>query len=70
MSRVAIVGIGHSKFGRRDDVNVAELAFESIKQAVDDAGVDKKDIKNVVVGSAGGWYARAPLPGQPGGTPE
>ncbi|HZW84378.1 MAG TPA: thiolase domain-containing protein, partial [Nitrososphaerales archaeon] len=33
-----------------------ELAFESIKQAVDDAGVDKGDIKNVVVGSAGGWY--------------
>jgi acetyl-CoA C-acetyltransferase len=56
MSRVAIVGIGHSKFGKRTDANVAELAFESIKQAVDDAGVDKKDIKNVVVGSAGGWY--------------
>ena len=56
MSRVAIVGIGHSKFGRRTDVNVAELAFESIKKAVDDAGVDKHDIKNVVVGSAGGWY--------------
>ena len=56
MSRVAVVGIGHSKFGKRTDVNVAELAFESIKQAVDDAGVDKKDIKNVVVGSAGGWY--------------
>ncbi|MDA4128010.1 MAG: thiolase domain-containing protein [Thaumarchaeota archaeon] len=56
MSRVAIVGLGHSKFGRRTDVDVAELAFESIKQAIDDAGVDKKDIKNVVVGSAGGWY--------------
>ena len=56
MSRVAIVCIGHSKFGKRTDVNVAELAFESIKQAVDDAGVDKGDIKNVVVGSAGGWY--------------
>ncbi len=56
MSRVAIVGIGHSKFGRRNDVNVAELAFESIKQAVEDAGVDRKDIGNVVVGSAGGWY--------------
>jgi len=56
MSRVAVVGIGHSKFGKRTDVNVAELAFESIKKAVDDAGVDKKDIKNVVVGSAGGWY--------------
>jgi acetyl-CoA C-acetyltransferase len=56
MSRVAIVGIGHSKFGRRSDVNVAELAFESIKGAINDAGVDKNDIKNVVLGSAGGWY--------------
>lgn len=59
MTRVAVVGIGHSKFGRRTDVNIAELAFESIKQAVDDAGVDKKDIKNVVVGSLGGWYEEA-----------
>jgi acetyl-CoA C-acetyltransferase len=55
MSRVAIVGIGHSRFGRRTDVNIGELAFESIKQAVDDAGVDKKDIRNVVVGSMGTW---------------
>ena len=55
MSRVAIVGIGHSKFGRRTDVNIGELAFESIKQAVDDAGVDKNDIRNVVVGSMGSW---------------
>jgi len=55
MTRVAVVGIGHSKFGRRTDVNLAELAFESIKQAVDDAGVDRKDIDNVVVGSLGGW---------------
>ncbi|MDG7008208.1 MAG: thiolase domain-containing protein [Nitrososphaerota archaeon] len=56
MEQVAVVGIGHSRFGRRTDVNIGELAFESIKQAVDDAGVDKKDIGNVVVGSAGGWY--------------
>jgi len=55
MERVAVVGVGHSRFGRRTDVNIGELAFESIKQAVDDAGVDKKDIGNVVVGSAGGW---------------
>jgi len=58
-SRVAIVGVGHSRFGRRTDVNVAELAFESIKQAVEDAGIDKNQIKNVVVGSAGGWYEEA-----------
>jgi len=55
MSRVAVVGIGHSKFGRRTDVSIGELAFESIKQAVDDAGVDRKDIRNVIVGNMGGW---------------
>jgi acetyl-CoA C-acetyltransferase len=59
MNRVAIVGIGHSRFGRRTDVNVGELAFESIKQAIDDAGVDKKDISNVVLGSMGVWYEDA-----------
>ena len=40
MSRAAVVGIGHSRVGRRTDENLGELAFESIKQAVDDAGVD------------------------------
>jgi acetyl-CoA C-acetyltransferase len=53
---VAIIGIGHSKFGRRTDVNVAELAFESIKQAIQDAQIEKKDIENVALASAGGWY--------------
>jgi acetyl-CoA C-acetyltransferase len=56
MTRVAVVGIGHSKFGKRSDVTIAELAFESIRGAINDAGVDKKDIGNVVLGSMGGWY--------------
>ncbi|MDG6910793.1 MAG: thiolase domain-containing protein [Nitrososphaerota archaeon] len=56
MTRVAVVGVGHSRFGRRADVNIGELAFESIKQAIDDAGVERRDIGNIVVGSAGGWY--------------
>lgn len=56
MRKVAIVGIGHSRFGKRTDVNVAELAFESIKQAIEDAKIDKKQIQNVTLGSAGGWY--------------
>jgi acetyl-CoA C-acetyltransferase len=55
VNRVAIVGIGHSRFGRRTDVSIGELAFESIKQAVEDAGVDRRDIGNVVVGNMGGW---------------
>lgn len=56
MRGVAIVGIGHSKFGRRTDVNIAELAFESMRAAVTDAGIDKKQIESVTLGSAGGWY--------------
>lgn len=56
MRRVAVVGIGHSRFGRRSDVNLGELAFESIKGALEDSGAQKKDIQNVTVGSAGGWY--------------
>jgi acetyl-CoA C-acetyltransferase len=55
VNRVAVVGIGHSKFGRRTDVSIGELAFESIKQAIDDAGIDRKDISNVVIGNMGGW---------------
>jgi acetyl-CoA C-acetyltransferase len=56
LRNVAIVGIGHSKFGRRTDVDVGELAFESIKGAIEDSGVQKKEIQNVTLGSAGGWY--------------
>jgi acetyl-CoA C-acetyltransferase len=59
MQNVAIVGIGHSKFGRRTDVNLQELAFESIKEAIEDSGVQKKEIENVTLGSAGGWYEEA-----------
>jgi acetyl-CoA C-acetyltransferase len=61
LKNVAIVGVGHSRFGRRTDVDVAELAFESIKGAIEDSGVEKKDIENVALGSAGGWYEE-PLP--------
>lgn len=56
MRKVAVVGIGHSKFGKRTDVDIAELAFESIKQALQDAKVDKKQIESVTLGSSGGWY--------------
>jgi len=59
MRSVAVVGIGHSKFGRRTDVNLQELAFESIKEAIEDSGVQKKEIENVTLGSAGGWYEEA-----------
>ncbi len=59
--QVAIVGVGHSKFGTRHDVNIAELAWESIRQALDDAGVGQEDIEYFVVSNAGGWSSE-PLP--------
>jgi len=49
--RVGIIGVGVSKFGRRDDVTVRELAWESIREALEDAGLTQKDIDLVVAGS-------------------
>ncbi|MEM3565613.1 MAG: thiolase domain-containing protein [Candidatus Bathyarchaeia archaeon] len=58
MRKVAIIGVGSSKFGVRNDVNVAELAFEAFKPSIEDAGITPKDIEFVAVGStgAGAWY--------------
>ncbi|MCL7382706.1 MAG: thiolase domain-containing protein [Thaumarchaeota archaeon] len=61
MRKVAIVGVGHSKFGERQDVNVRELAFESVKTALEEAGLTPRDIPYVSVGSIGVWYEE-PLP--------
>ncbi len=60
--RVAIVGTGHSKFGVRNDVNIAELAYEAIKKAIAEAGIEKKDIDLVVTGYVGGWSSEGLAP--------
>ena len=60
--RVAIVGTGHSKFGTRHDVNIAELAYEAISQAIREAGIEKKDIDLVVTGYVGGWSSEPLAP--------
>ncbi len=61
MRKVAVIGVGNSKFGNRQDVNVTELAFEAVKPALEDAGLIPKDIEFVAVGSAGAgaWYEEA-----------
>ncbi len=59
--RVAIVGYGHSRYGYRHDVNLAELAWESIREALDTAGVEQRDIDFVVYGNVGVWSSE-PLP--------
>ncbi len=56
LKRVAIVGVGHSKFGDRRDVNLPEIGFEAAKPAFEDANLTPKDIDFLSVGTAGGWY--------------
>jgi acetyl-CoA C-acetyltransferase len=58
MRKVAVIGVGNSKFGNRTDVNIAELAYESTKPAFEEAGIAAKDVEFVAVGSvgAGAWY--------------
>lgn len=58
MRKVAVIGVGNSKFGVRSEVNVAELAFEAVKPSLEDAGLTAKDIPFVALGSvgAGAWY--------------
>lgn len=59
MREVAVVGVGHSKFGVRNDVNIPELAWEAIKEALLDSGLDQKDIEYFIVSSTGGWSSEA-----------
>ncbi|MFX0091684.1 MAG: thiolase domain-containing protein [Candidatus Hodarchaeota archaeon] len=55
--KVAVVGAGHGKFGKRADASIRELAFESATQAYEDAGVDPKtDIDASVVTLAGDQF--------------
>jgi acetyl-CoA C-acetyltransferase len=53
--RVAIVGIGITKFGKASDRTLQELAFEAGREALRDANVDPKEVQFVAVGNAGGW---------------
>jgi acetyl-CoA C-acetyltransferase len=58
MRKVAIIGIGSSKFGARNDVTISEIAFEAVKPSLEDAGLGASDIPFVALGSvgAGAWY--------------
>jgi acetyl-CoA C-acetyltransferase len=48
---VAIIGVGQTKHGRRDDVNYPELVYEAVKAALEDAGISPEDVEAVVHGT-------------------
>ncbi len=53
MKKVAIIGVGCSKFGVRNDVNLAELTFEAVKPAIEDARVSPKDVEFLALANMG-----------------
>jgi acetyl-CoA C-acetyltransferase len=58
LRKVAVIGIGNSKFGARNDVTVGELAFEAVRPSLEDAGISANEIQFLALGSvgAGAWY--------------
>ncbi len=52
--RVAIVGMGCTKFGERWDVSAEDMIVEAVYEAYEDAGIDPKDIDAAWVGTLWG----------------
>ena len=61
--KAAIIGVGMTKFGRDLEHQLPELAAQAVNLALDDAGVDRKDIQYVAFANVGGWSAEFfPMP--------
>ena len=43
--KVAIIGMGCSRFGERWDIGAEGLMVEAFQEAIADAGIEKKDIQ-------------------------
>jgi len=52
MRKVAIVGVGQTKFDRRPDASIREIAFEAFKEAIEDAGIMRGEIEASLICSA------------------
>ncbi len=63
MTRVGVVGIGHTVFGRRSDATVQELAYEAYRDALADADLDPELIDASVIGSVPEYHKQRSLAG-------
>src|SRR3989344_7604798 len=58
MRKVAVVGVGQTKFGERWDMSLGELAAQAGNAAILDSGLDRKSIEILFVGNmAAGKFA-------------
>ncbi len=59
MERTAIIGIGMTKIdAKKVDMTFADMAFEAVQKALDDAGMTIDDIDNVITTSNDFWDGR------------
>ena len=63
MKRVGVVGIGQTKFGKREDANVLEIAFEAYREAMQDAGLRSEELDATVIGSVPEYHKQRSLSG-------
>ena len=60
---MAVVGIGHAKFGKRSDATIRELAAEAVAPALEDAKLTTAEVDASVIGVAGDVFAAQGSPG-------
>jgi acetyl-CoA C-acetyltransferase len=58
MEKVAIIGVGQTKYEQNNPKTFAELVYEATSKAIEDAGISKDDIDNVVSISSDFWDGR------------
>ncbi len=63
MKDVAIIGVGHTAFGRRPDASVQELAFEAFAAALADAGLEKAAIDASVIAAVPEYHMQRSIAG-------
>ncbi|MFX0114165.1 MAG: thiolase domain-containing protein [Candidatus Hodarchaeota archaeon] len=54
--KVGVVGVGHSKFGKRAEATIRDLSHEAVKPAFEDAGLTPTDIDAIVFSLAGDMF--------------
>jgi acetyl-CoA C-acetyltransferase len=61
--RVAVVGIGHTTFGRHSEASVQELAFEAFAAALADAGLQREAVDASVIATVPEYHKQRSLAG-------
>lgn len=58
MGEVCVIGVGLTPFAKYRDRSLAEIGWPAVKQAIEDAGIEKRDIEAAYCGTAlGGMMA-------------